>query len=302
MTKESDAEPALKPLMTLLRSAGVEHLIESLRSHGIGCAIERQGSRLVLLVEEQAPEPLLAQLVHDWRLQEASRRGMVDVKGLSAFTTRAMKNFPWTLALMALNIVCLPAGLWLADAGEVTSMLKALSLYPLELTPQGYVLVPAVNALEAGEWWRLVSPMLLHFSWLHITFNLLWVWEVGRRIEFAHGVPWFLGVTVIASVAANGLQAWLAPLQLFGGMSGVVFAYLSYVMVWDWFRPALKIGLAKGIYIVMLAYLALGFSGLIDLLGLGSLANGAHLGGLLAGVVLASVRAMWNPASVAPGQ
>jgi GlpG protein len=109
-------------------------------------------------------------------------------------------------------------------------------------------------------------------------------------------------VTVIASVAANGLQAWLAPLQLFGGMSGVVFAYLSYVMVWDWFRPALKIGLAKGIYILMLAYLALGFSGLIDLLGLGSLANGAHLGGLLAGVVLASVRAMWNPASVAPGQ
>ncbi len=39
------------------------------------------------------------------------------------------------------------------------------------------------------------------------------------------------------------------PLQLFGGMSGVVFAYLGYVMVWDWFRPALKIGLAKGVYI-----------------------------------------------------
>jgi len=53
---------------------------------------------------------------------------------------------------------------------------------------------------------------------------------------------------------------------------------------------------------VMLAYLALGFSGLIDLLGLGSLANGAHLGGLLAGMVLASARAMWNPGSVAPGQ
>ena len=65
---------------------------------------------------------------------------------------------------------------------------------------------------------------------------------------------------------------------------------------------SLKIGLAKGIYIVMIAYLALGFSGLIDLLGLGSLANGAHLGGLLAGMVIASVRAMWNPDSVAPGQ
>ncbi|MEK9749535.1 MAG: hypothetical protein VW333_12535, partial [Pseudomonadales bacterium] len=110
MTEESDGEPALKPLMTLSRSAGAEHLVESLRSHGIGCAIERQGSKLVLLVAEQAPEPLLAQLVHDWRLQEASRRGMVDVKGLRAFTTRALKNFPSTLALMLLNIICLPAG------------------------------------------------------------------------------------------------------------------------------------------------------------------------------------------------
>ncbi len=80
------------------------------------------------------------------------------MKGLRAFTTRALKNFPWTLALMLLNIICLPAGLWLADAGEVTRMLEVLSLYPLQLTPQGYALVPASDGLEAGEWWRLVTP------------------------------------------------------------------------------------------------------------------------------------------------
>jgi GlpG protein len=36
----------------------------------------------------------------------------------------------------------------------------------------------------------------------------------------------------------------------------------------------------------MLGFLALGFTGVLDLLGLGALANGAHLGGLLAGAVI----------------
>ena len=91
-------------------------------------------------------------------------------------------------------------------------------------------------------------------------------------------------------------------MQLFGGMSGVVFAYLGYVMIWDWLRPKSRIGLAKGIYLVMLAYLILGFSGFIDLLGLGSLANGAHLGGLLAGMALGSIRAFLHRDLVSPGQ
>ncbi len=59
---------------------------------------------------------------------------------------------------MLLNIVCLPAGLWLADAGEVTRMLEVLSLYPLQLTPQGYA--------GAGKRWtgggRMVAPRHTH--------------------------------------------------------------------------------------------------------------------------------------------
>ena len=45
-------------------------------------------------------------------------------------------------------------------------------------------------------------------------------------------------------------------------------------------------GVPKGIYIFMLVYLVIGFTGVIDLLGLGTLANGAHLGGLIGGVVI----------------
>ena len=46
------------------------------------------------------------------------------------------------------------------------------------------------------------------------------------------------------------------------------------------------------IYVFMFVFLALGFFGVIDLLQLGSMANGAHLGGLLAGLLLGAAFAL----------
>jgi GlpG protein len=39
----------------------------------------------------------------------------------------------------------------------------------------------------------------------------------------------------------------------------------------------------------MLVFLGIGFSGVFDFLGLGKLANGAHLGGVIAGVMMGSL-------------
>ena len=37
---------------------------------------------------------------------------------------------------------------------------------------------------------------------------------------------------------------------------------------------------------IILLFLLLGFTGMIDLLGFGAIANGAHLGGLMAGMTM----------------
>ena len=35
------------------------------------------------------------------------------------------------------------------------------------------------QTLDEGQWWRLVSPMLLHFGVLHLAMNSLWYWELA---------------------------------------------------------------------------------------------------------------------------
>ena len=292
----------MKPVLTVSLGVPTDSLSRRLDEAGIIYRWQQAASEQLLLVDSESNSERIAELIHDWRLEQSSSRGMVDAQSIKTWLVRSTRLFPLTVLLIVINVVCLPAGLSLADSGEVTELLRALSPYAIVLSPQGYLLQPLAEGLADGGWWRLLTPTLLHFSWLHITFNLLWVWEVGRRIEYIHGWRWLAVVTMTASVAANALQAIFAPMQLFGGMSGVVFAYLGYVMIWDWLRPNSRIGLAKGIYLVMLAYLILGFSGFIDLLGLGSLANGAHLGGLLAGMALGSIRAFLHRELVSPGQ
>ena len=201
---------------------------------------------------------------------------------------RLIKNalaFPLTVLIIVLNCSLVWVGLKAAE-GDFSGLIQQLTMTPMTLAGGYLVFEPLTATFAQQAYWRLVTPMLLHFSWLHLAFNLLWVWELGRRIEKLHGISLFLAVTLLGSLGANLMQLTLSGPSLFGGMSGVVFAYLGYCMVWDRMRPRNPIGLAPAAYWVMLGCLALGFTGVLDLLGLGALANGAHLGGLLAGAVI----------------
>jgi GlpG protein len=72
---------------------------------------------------------------------------------------------------------------------------------------------------------------------------------------------------------------------MFGGMSGVVFALLSYAWLWDQSGMQPRIGLPSALMGFMLLWLVLGFTGVLQGVGLGAIANTAHLAGLLAGLL-----------------
>ncbi|MFJ4456758.1 rhomboid family intramembrane serine protease [Pseudomonas sp. NPDC089392] len=139
------------------------------------------------------------------------------------------------------------------------------------------------QTLDQGQWWRLVSPMLLHFGVLHLAMNSLWYWELGKRIELRQG-PWaLLGLTLLFSLVSNLAQHYTSGPSLFGGLSGVLYGLLGHIWLYQWLAPNRFFNLPKGVLVMMLIWLVVCLTGVVGTLGLGQIANAAHVGGLLIG-------------------
>ncbi len=137
-----------------------------------------------------------------------------------------------------------------------------------------------------GQYWRLFTPAFLHFGWLHITFNCLWLWELGGRIERQLGSWHTLGLLLVTAAVANISQHWASGPALFGGMSGVVYGLLGFSWVAPLLQPRWPIQPAPAIMAFMVGWLLLCLFGVMDILGAGAVANAAHIGGLVCGALL----------------
>ena len=127
--------------------------------------------------------------------------------------------------------------------------------------------------------WRLFTPALLHFSTLHVVFNLLMWWYLGGLVENKLSSKKLLMIFILASSLPNIIQYYISG-PAFGGLSGVVYALVGYF--W-WRNPKIGLYLPPAYIGFMLVWLVMGF---FDILGF-KIANGAHVGGLLVGCALA---------------
>jgi membrane associated rhomboid family serine protease len=87
-----------------------------------------------------------------------------------------------------------------------------------------------------GQWWRLITPVVVHFGIAHITFNLLWVYQFGPPIERLVGRVGFVAIYVTTAVAGNVCSDavyWHRANFISGGASGAVYG-LGGVLVGAW--------------------------------------------------------------------
>ncbi len=144
----------------------------------------------------------------------------------------------------------------------------------------GYAEGISVMALN-GEWWRLLTPAFLHFGVMHIVFNLLWWWELGGLVEKEQSSWRLLALTVVIILVSNAAQ-FLSYGAGFGGLSAVVYGLLGYLWLYPYADPHATFRLRGAIVIFMLAWLALGYTGIFDAI-FGPISNNGHLAGLLVG-------------------
>ena len=135
------------------------------------------------------------------------------------------------------------------------------------------------------EIWRLITPMFLHFTFLHIVFNAWWMIELGRLIEMKEKRWFYVLLIVVSSLSTNLLQFFVEGSPAFGGLSGVVYALFGYLWISSKYNPMSGYWMRQDVVVWMLGWFVLGFTGYI-----GNVANYGHLGGLLAGIVFALVR------------
>lgn len=145
------------------------------------------------------------------------------------------------------------------------------------------------GTITAGQVWRLLTPDLLHFSVMHLIFNAVMLWFLGSQIEAMDGRRHILSLVLLTSLGANIPQFLIAG-PLFGGLSGVVYGVLGYVWIANQWEPRFQF--PPALMTVAVVWLLIGFTPLTQVLIGASMANAAHLGGLVSGVFYGALVSM----------
>jgi len=140
-----------------------------------------------------------------------------------------------------------------------------------------------------GEYWRLVTPMWLHGSLLHIMFNMYALYIFGSNLERYYSTWRFLALYLLSGFAGNVISFMMSPRPSLGSSTAIfgliaaqgVFLYQNRHLI----RNAQ--GMLMSTLMIMAINLLLGLSPGID--------NWGHMGGLLGGLAFAwSAGPVWN--------
>jgi len=132
--------------------------------------------------------------------------------------------------------------------------------------------------IRHGEIWRLITPMLLHYSIIHILFNMMWLRDLGSMIE-ARQNSLVLAMLVVVCAAGSNLAQYFVSGNHFGGMSGVVYALFGYIWIRGKFDPASGLFLHPSTVTMMIVWYFVCLVGLMS-----GVANTAHGVGLAMGM------------------
>ena len=132
------------------------------------------------------------------------------------------------------------------------------------------------QGVAEGEWYRLFTSMFTHQEIWHIAFNMLSLWWLGGPLEQALGRARYLTLYLISGLAGGALTYLLASGTTASlGASGAIFGLFGATAV-----------LMRRLNYDMRPVVALLVINLIFTFGWSNIAWQAHIGGLVAGVVI----------------
>jgi GlpG protein len=177
------------------------------------------------------------------------------------------RQIPLTMSLIGLSVAATLLSDFSAHRNEVSRWLI--------LSKTGM----ALTELWHGQVWRLWTPMFLHAGPLHLLFNMYWLYIFGSAIEIRMGMR-VLAALVLATQLASDLGQLFINQPDFVGFSGAVYGLFGYIWMKARYDPGAGLFLDSRTVLLMMVWLLL-CTRFVE-----SVANGAHIGGLIAGIAL----------------
>jgi rhomboid protease GluP len=182
---------------------------------------------------------------------------------------KSSQRYKITFILMAVNVAVYAYTSWVGGNLLVT-----------QYTYHTFQLVQNNAAVFNGAYYQLFTAMFLHSGIVHLAGNMLFLLVFGLRGEEMFSLPEYLGVYLLGGLAGNVLSLALGPNLLSVGASGAIFAMFG----------ACAIYARRSIGQSIMGALIFGFFLLI--ISSGENTNYlAHIGGLIAGLVIGYVLA-----------
>lgn len=192
---------------------------------------------------------------------------------------RQIANVPWGMATKLMMLFSLMISV---------TMLVTKSTDSATLLYFSNSLTEFMPEITQGQWWRLWTPMFLHFGLLHIIFNLLCFKDFGSLVEHQHGLRNFLIWVLVLGLCSN-LGQYLVQGPRFGGLSGVLFGLLGIVWTYKVFHAESEYALPKSSVVMLLVWFFICLIGLLP-----GIANTAHAVGLSLGMAIGIFQGLKN--------
>jgi membrane associated rhomboid family serine protease len=178
-----------------------------------------------------------------------------------------------TWSLLAINTVLLLVEVALSGNG-IGGLIEPSTRALCRL---GALNAPAV--IEDGQYWRLLTVMVLHAGIIHWAFNSYALFIFGPTLEALLGRVRFLVLYIGCGFAASGASLLISHTQLGVGASGAIFGLLGALVAFFYRRRDVGgRGALQNLLLVLALNLFIGAR-------VANVDNVAHIGGFLAGLL-----------------
>jgi rhomboid protease GluP len=179
--------------------------------------------------------------------------------------------------LLVINIVMYGITQLLAVGLRGSALSSQVDPYSLALLALGAKWGPAI---DAGQYWRFLTPIVLHGGIIHLAFNSYALYALGPETERVFGTWRFLAIYLIAGFAGT-LASYIRSPGLSIGASGAIFGLIGALTAFFYRAKSLIGSEASRQQVTQLVSMAainivLGFT-------IPTIDNAAHIGGMIAG-------------------